>query len=131
MRSGPVTALCTSFAFPDCIRTFSSSFICSGEKLAWIFSSGFVLKHLYIHTNAFTCRNPKTDVSLSTAIKVNAQVVCITKPSPVAAPFVCSSLPVSIFSSAVCRQTMKIFSVFHMYSPGLQLSERINITFTL
>ena len=34
-----------------------------------------------------------------TAIKVNAQVVCITKPSPVAVPFVCSSLPVSLFSS--------------------------------
>ena len=62
-----------------------------------------------------------------TATKVNAQVVCITKPSPVAAPFVCSSLPVSLFSAAVCiwRQTMKIFSVFH--SPELQLSERINI----
>ena len=33
-------------------------------------------------------------------------------PSPVAAPFVCSCLPVSLFSSAVCRQTMKIFSFF-------------------
>ena len=90
------------------------------------FSSGFVLKHLYIHTNAFTCRNPKT-VSLSTAIKVNAPLVGITKASPIAAPFVCSSIPVSLFSSAVCRQTMKIFAVFH--SPGLQLSERINIHF--
>ena len=93
------------------------------------FSSGFVLKHSFIHTNAFTCRNSKK-VSLWNSYKSDSQVVCITKPSPVAAPFVCS-LPVSLFSAAVCiwRQTMKMFSVFH--SPELQLSERINITFTL
>ena len=74
-----------------------------------------------------TCRNLKR-YHFETAIKVN---VCITKPSwsLVAAPFVCSSLPVSLFSSAVWRQTMKMFLVF--FSPGLQLSERINKTFTL
>ena len=66
--------------------------------------------------------------NFETAVKVNAQVVCITTPPPKAAPFVCSSLPVSLFSSAVWRKTMKIISVFH--SPELQLSERINITFT-
>ena len=44
-----------------------------------------------------------------TAIKVNAQVVCITKPSPVAAPFV-SSLPVSLFLSSLQADHEHIFS---------------------
>ena len=49
MRPGPVTALCTSYAFPDCIPTFASSFICSGEKLTWI----FFLLALFWNTSKF------------------------------------------------------------------------------
>ena len=37
MRPGLVTALCISYAFSDCIRTFASCFICSGVQLTWIF----------------------------------------------------------------------------------------------
>ena len=37
MRLGPVTALCNSYAFSDCIRNFASCFICSGVQLTWIF----------------------------------------------------------------------------------------------
>ena len=37
MRPGPVTALCISNAFPDCIQTFASCFVCSGVQLTWIF----------------------------------------------------------------------------------------------
>ena len=65
-----------------------------------------------------------------TAIKVNAQVVCITKSSPVAVPFVCSSLPCS-FSLQLSSLHADHEIIFSFHSPGLQLSERINITFTL
>ena len=79
--------------------------------LRGFFSSGFVLKHpTFIQMRLLA--GIRKRCHFETAIKVNAQVVCITKPSPVAAPFVCSGLPVSLFSSAVWRQTMKIFLVF-------------------
>ena len=103
MRPGPVTALCISYAFPDCIRTLCKLFDCSRVQPRQMFSSGFVLKHLYIHANAFTCRNLKSCHFENSYESERA--------SGVAAPFVCSYLPVSLFSSAVCRQTMKRFSV--------------------
>ena len=64
------------------------------------------------------------------AVKVNAQVVCITKPLPVAAPFVCNSLPCS-FSLQLSSLQADHENIFSFHSPGQQLSERINITFTL
>ena len=134
MRAGPVTrtALCISYTFPDCIQTFASCFICSGVQLTWIFSSGFVLKHPYIHANAFLLAGIRKRCHFETAIKVNAQAVCITKPSPVAAPFVCSSLPCSFpLQLSSLHADHEFENIFSFHSPGLQLSERINITFTL
>ena len=55
-----------------------------------------------------------------TAIKVNAQVVCITKPSPVAAPFVCSSRPCG-FSLQLGSLHADHENIFSFPSPGLQL----------
>ena len=56
-----------------------------------------------------------------TAIKVNAQGVCITKPSPVAAPFV-SSLPVSLFFSSLQADHENVFS----FSQSLSTAFREN-----
>ena len=54
--------------FPTAFGPFASCFLRSRVQLMWIFSSGFVLKHPYIHANAFTCRNPK-NVSLWNSYK--------------------------------------------------------------
>ena len=52
------------------------------------FSSGYVLQPFHsICTNAFPCREPKR-CHLEAAMKVNAHIMCIPKPHPVAAPFV-------------------------------------------
>ena len=67
-------------------------------NLRRFFSSGFVLKHPYIMQMRLLAGIRKK-CHFETAIKVNAQVMCITKPSPVAAPFV--SLPVSLFLSSL------------------------------
>ena len=116
---GSMQSLCISRLHSDPLQAVSFALECNFGRF-FLLALFWSTSPVYIHENAFTCRNLKRR-HFETAIKVNAQVVCITKPSPVAAPFVCSSLPGFLFSSAFCRQTMKIFSVFH--SPGLQLCE--------
>ena len=112
MRPGPVTALlCISYAFPDSIR------IDLRKLFHWLWSATYVaffLLALFLNTPRFMQMRLLAGIRkrchFETGIKVNTQVVCITKPSPVAAPFMSSSLPVSLFSSAVFRHTIKICS---------------------
>ena len=107
-RPGPATALRISWLHSDPLLavSFAPEWSLRGFCFFWL-----CLKHLYIHENAFTCRNSKR-CYFETTMKVNEQVVCTTEPSPIAAPFVCSSLPVSLFSSAVCRHAMKFSHSF-------------------
>ena len=109
MQPRPVTAPCISYAFPDCIRTFASCFICSGVQLTCIF-----FFWLCFETPLHSCKcvylpESEKKCHFEAPIKVNSQVVCITKPSPVAAPFV-SSLPVSLFLSSLQADHENIFS---------------------
>ena len=115
--------------FPVAFGPFACCFICSGVQLTWIFFFWLCFgTPLHSCKCVYSCWNSKR-CHFETAIKVNVQVVWITKSSPVAAPFVCSCQPISLLSSTVCRQTIEIFSVSH--SPAPQLSERINITFSV
>ena len=53
---GSVHFLCISRLHSDPLQAVSFALECN---LRGFFSSGYVLKYLYIHTDAFTCRNPK------------------------------------------------------------------------
>ena len=109
MRPGPVTALCISYAFPDC----RSSDLRKLFLLLWIATYvDYFLLALFWNTPTFMqmrlLAGIRKKCHFEKAIKVNGQVVCITKPSPVAAPFV--SPPVSLFPSSLQADHENIFS---------------------
>ena len=100
MRPGPVTALCISYAFPDCIRTLCKLF----PLLQSATYVDFFLLALFWTTPTFIqmrlIAGIRKRCHFETAIKMNAQVVCITKPSPVAAPCGSCAIVYQFLSSA-------------------------------
>ena len=119
MPPGPVTALCISYAFPDCIRTFASCFICSGVQLTSIFFFWLCFETPLHSWKCVYLPESEKKCHFETAIKVNAQVVCITKPSPVAASFV-RSLPVSLFFSSLQADHENVFSFSQPWSTAFR-----------
>ena len=105
---GSMRFLCISRLHSEPLQAVSFALECN---LGRFFSSGFVL-----NTSTFMQMRLLAGIRkrchFETAIKVNAQVVCTTKPSAVAAPFVCSCLPVLSSAQQFAGRPWKYFQFF-------------------